>query len=156
MDEERFDLAYCELTDSLIKSDHPFFFYMSEIRMAQAELGNAISSAVRLQETRSVLDMLDSIHDHLFEEDVELPDRDRKMLNHADEVWLDVKQKLGTGDRRIASLMSASAHMRNAVSYLIQARSDPDFKDRISDYVVKYLTKLSVYTYREAIGHVLL
>ncbi|MHB8397063.1 MAG: DUF1940 domain-containing protein [Thermoplasmataceae archaeon] len=156
MDEERYDQSYCELTDSLIRADHPFFFYLSEIQMAQAELGKAISSAIRLQETRAILDMLDAINGHLFDPDEQLPDRDRKMLNHAENVWLDVKQKLGQGDIRVASLLTASAHMRNAVSYLLIVRGDAEFSEKINDYVIKYLTKLSIHTYREAIGHVLL
>ncbi len=156
MDEENFATAYCELTESRVRADHPFFFYLSEIRLAQAELGRAISSPTRLQETRAILDMLDAINGNLFDPDEALADRDRKMLNHEEDVWLDVKQKLTDGNIRVASLLAASSHMRNSVSYLIRARDDAEFVDKVKDYVVKYLTKLSIYTYREAIGHVLL
>lgn len=150
------ELQYCELIEEKIKRDHPFFRYVSEVRLAEASLGLAISKGSRVQEVRLILDMLDTLMENLYEKNTVLSDPNRKTLNHADEVWLDLKEKLSQGDQRTAYLLSASAHIQNATSLLLQLRSDKKFEDKITEYQLKYMGKLSVYVYREAIGHVLL
>ncbi len=155
-EEEDFTKAICEYTGEELPRDHPVFFYQFEMRMAQAEMGLAIAEGVRLQATRELLDMLDTLYQVLLDPESKLPDQQRKMLNHADEVWLDLKEKMSAGDRRAAHLLSSHAHMSKALGYLIRAKSDEKFSELITDYLVKYLGKLSTFTYREAIGHVML
>ncbi len=146
----------CEFNGKMLKRSHPIFGYVDEMRMAQAELGLAISEGVRLQATRELLDMLDTLSQSMIDPDSRLPDQQRKMLNHADEVWLDLKEKMSQGDRRAAHLLSSSAHMNRALSYLVECLDDTEFSNIIPDYLVKYLGKLSTFVYREAIGHVML
>ncbi|MCL4480160.1 MAG: DUF1940 domain-containing protein [Candidatus Thermoplasmatota archaeon] len=146
----------CQFNGKILSRDHPIFGYQDEIRMAQAELGLAISEGVRLQATRELLDMLDTLSQIMIDPESKLPDQQRKMLNHADEVWLDLKEKMSQGDRRAAHLLNSSAHMNRALSYLVKSAEDPEFSSLIPEYLLKYLGKLSTFVYREAIGHVML
>ena len=155
-EEENPELNLCEYTGETLRRDHPVFAYQSEMKMAQACLGLAISDGVRLQASREILDMLDTLYQLLADPESKLPDPQRKMLNHADDVWLDMKDKMSKGDRRAAYLLESHAHMEKAISYLVKCREDAQFKELIPDYLLKYLGKLSVFTYREAIGHVML
>lgn len=148
--------AVCQFNGKPLSRSHPIFKYQMEIRMAQAELGIAISAGVRLQATRELLDMLDTLSQIMIDPDSKLLDQQRKMLNHADEVWLDLKEKMSQGDARAAHLLNSSAHMELAVGYLVECKNDPEFKDMIPDYLIKYLGRLSTFVYREAIGHVML
>jgi|ACXJ01.1.fsa_nt_gi hypothetical protein len=154
--EENYEMAICEYTGESLRRDHPIFSYQSEIKMAQASLGLAISEGVRLQASREILDMLDTLYQILADPESKLPDPQRKMLNHADDVWLDMKDKMSKGDRRAAFLLDSHAHMELALSYLVKSREDEQFRELIPDYLIKYLGKLSTFTYREAIGHVML
>ncbi|MCL4421432.1 MAG: DUF1940 domain-containing protein [Candidatus Thermoplasmatota archaeon] len=155
-DEEDFSMVMTEYVDQKIRADHPILFYQMEMKLAEADLGLAISKGIRLNETRQILDMLDTLYGLLSDPDSKLPDQQRKMLNHADNVWLDLKSKLSSGDERASFLLSSHSHMSEALGYLIKARDDPLFKEIIPDYLLKYLSKLSIFTYREAIGHVML
>ncbi|MGC8506560.1 MAG: DUF1940 domain-containing protein [Thermoplasmata archaeon] len=148
--------AYCELLDMDIPADNPYFAYISEMRIAQASLGIAASDSKRVMVTRSLLDILDTLYENLFDSDSVIPDSLRKPLNHEQEVWLDLKEKMSQGDLRSANLLSSHAHMKLALRYLLMMRNDPLFKGKVSDYLIKYLGKLSIMTYREAMGHVLL
>lgn len=158
VDEEQENLliAYCEAIDDNIPLNHVFFKYWSEMKLAQAMLGLAVSEGGRLQETREIMDMHDTLFGNLIDSESKLPDMQRKKLNHADEVWLDLKEKLSEGSRRTAYLYSAHSHMRLALAYLVELKGDQKFEGRISDYLLNYLDKLSIFTYREAIGHVML
>ena len=53
-------------------------------------------------------------------------------------------------------MLSAHAFMEKAVVHLAICKKDEMFKDIITDYLINYLEKLSVFIYREAIGHVML
>lgn len=147
---------YCEITESELPKNHSIFKYISEMKMAEASLGLAISEGMRLQETREILDMFDTLYQLLFDPDSKLPDPERKKLNHADEVWLDMKEKMNSGDKRAAHLLNAHGHLDLAIAYLVECRNDTVIADKITDYLLKYLEKLSVFIYREAMGHVLL
>jgi len=153
---EDFSMAISEYIDKPLRRDHPIFFYQMEMLLAEADIGLAISKGVRLNETREILDMLDTLYNILLDPDSKLPDQQRKRLNHADDVWLDPKSKMSSGDERVSWLLSSHAHMSKALGYLIRAREDPLFKDIIPDYLIKYLGKLSTFTYKEAMGHVML
>lgn len=155
-EEEDFTKAVCEYTGTELPRDHPIFSYQMEMKLAQAEMGLAVAEGVRLQATRELLDMLDTLYQLLSDPESKLPDPQRKMLNHADEVWLDLKEKMSQGDRRAAHLLSSHAHMAKALGYLLESRKSEEFSELIPDYLVKYLGKLSTFTYREAIGHVML
>lgn len=155
-EDEDFTKAVCEYTGEELSRDHPIFLYQMEMKLAQAEMGLSIAEGVRLQATRELLDMLDTLYQHLIDPESKLPDQQRKALNHADEVWLDLKEKMSAGDRRAAHLLSSHAHMGMALAYLVQAKSDEKFSEMITQYLLKYLGKLSTFTYREAIGHVML
>ncbi len=146
---------YCELVDSSLPLDHPYFSFLSEIRLAESFLGLAVSVGKRLNETRLILDLLDTIVSGIEDPNVRLSDENRKMLNHADEVWLDLKEKLSSGDVRAAYLLASSAHMSKAAGFLVACRKSSEFS-MITDYTLQYLKKLGVHTYREAIGHVML
>ena len=155
-EEENPRLKLCEYNDKLLPVDHPIFLYQMEIRMAQAELGLAIAEGIRLQETREILDMLDTLSQMMLDPETKLPDQQRKKLNHADDVWLDLKEKMSQGDRRAAHLLNGSAHIEMATAYLAKSDLDKEFSGSIPEYLLKYLGKLSVFVYREAIGHVML
>ncbi len=155
-EQEDYTSDYCEITDSNLPRSHPFFRYDAEMKLALTSMGLAVSQGERIQATREILDMLDTLYTNMIDPDSVLPDKQRKSLNHADSVWLDLKEKLSQGSARTAHLFAAHAHMQLALSYLMELKSDPDFKEHVSDYLVKYLGKLSVFTYREAIGHVML
>ncbi len=150
------ETQYCDIIDERIRKDHPYFRYLSELRLAEASLGLAISQGSRLSETRSLLDMLDTMMENFADPETVLSDPDRKMLNHADDVWLDLKDKLSQGDNRTAHLLSASSHIQLAVSFLLELKNVEKFSEMVTDYQLKYLSKLGVHIYREAIGHVLL
>lgn len=154
MENPRF--RFCDLTGEDIPSESPYFKYNSSMKQAFASLGLAISTGTRLAPTRELLEMADKLYENLTDSDVVLSDEHRKKLNHADDVWLDMKAKMNAGDIRAAHLLSASCHLSDAHSYLSQMSNDLSFKDLITDYNLKYLSKLSVYVYREAIGHVML
>ena len=154
--EENPETAVCEYTGEYLRRDHPVFAYQSEMKMAQASIGLAIAEGVRLQASRELLDMLDTLYQIISDQDSRLPDQQRKMLNHADDVWLDMKDKMSKGDKRAAFLLEAHSHMDMALSHLVRCREDQAFKEMIPDYLLKYLGKLSTFTYREAIGHVML
>ncbi|AKA48880.1 hypothetical protein IX51_06980 [uncultured archaeon] len=155
-EEEDYTSDYCEITDSTIPRSHIFFRYDAEMKLALASLGLAVSQGERIQATREILDMLDTLYNNMIDPDSALPDRQRKNLNHADSVWLDLKEKLSQGSSRTAHLFAAHSHMQLALSYLIGLKNEKEFSEHISDYLIKYLGKLSVFTYREAIGHVML
>ena len=155
-DDEDYTKEMCEYINEEISRDHPIFFYKAEMKLAQASMGLAIAEGVRLQATRELLDMLDTLYQLMIDPESKLPDSQRKMLNHADDVWLDLKEKMSQGDKRAAHLLSSQAHMSMALGYLIRCRSDERFSRLIPDYLIKYLGKLSTFTYREAIGHVML
>ncbi len=154
--EEDYTKTICEFTGDELPREHPIFSYQAEMKLAQAEMGLAIAEGVRLQATRELLDMLDTLYQILVDPESKLPDVQRKMLNHADDVWLDLKDKMSQGDKRAAHLLSSNAHMDMALSHLLQARKEKKFAELVPDYLIKYLGKLSVFTYREAIGHVML
>jgi hypothetical protein len=147
---------YCEAIDQVIEASHEYFLYIAEMKLAMASLGMAVASGTRLQATREILDMADTLFQNITDPDSVLPDNQRKQLNHADEVWLDMKDKMSKGDQRASNLLSAHAFMEMAIVHLISCKKDIRFKNSISDYLVNYLGKLSVFIYREAIGHVML
>ncbi len=155
-EEEDFTMDYCEITDSDLPRSHTYFKYDAEMKLALSSLGLAVSQGERIQATREILDMLDTLYANLTDPDSVLPDKQRKSLNHADRVWLDLKEKLSQGSARTAHLFASHAHMELALSFLLDLKKDQEFSEHISDYLVKYLGKLSVFTYREAIGHVML
>ena len=153
---EDVNVSFCALVEKDIPLNHDFFLYEACIKLAQANIGLAISSGSKLQETREILDMLDTISSGIYDNDVKLPDEQRKKIRRSEDTWIDMKEKMSRADLRSAYLLSASAYMQQALSHLIAARGDKDFTGLISDYAIKYLHKLSLYTYREAIGHVLM
>jgi len=155
-EEEKPELAYCEIIDEEIPRNHPYFLYDAEMKLAEAEMGLSIGEGVRLQATRELLDMLDTLYNMIKEPEARLPDNQRKSLNHADEVWLDLKEKMSQGDKRSAHLLSSHAHIELALGHLLDLRGDEKFKEVVPDYLIKYLGKLSTFVYREAIGHVML
>jgi hypothetical protein len=153
---ENVNVAFCDLIEKEIPLNHDFFLYEASIRLAQANIGLAISAGSKLQETREILDMLDTISSGIYDSDIKLMDDQRKKIRRTEETWIDMKEKMSKADLRSAYLLSASAHMQEALGHLISAKADSDFSAFISDYAVKYLHKLSLYTYREAMGHVLM
>jgi hypothetical protein len=67
-----------------------------------------------------------------------------------------MKAKMSAGDIRASHLLAAHAHLSDALSYLTVMKKDENLREFVSDYNMKYLSKLSVFVYREAIGHVML
>lgn len=155
-EEEDYASDYCEITDSNLPRTHVYFRYDAEMKLAMTSMGLAVSQGERIQATREILDMLDTLYNNMIDPDSVLPDGQRKRLNHADSVWLDLKEKLSQGSVRTAHLFAAHAHMQLALSYLIELGRDELFSERVTQYLIKYLGKLSVHTYREAIGHIML
>ncbi len=155
-DGENNGMLMCDLIGTEIPADHPFFRFQSRIRLSMSNLALAISCGVRLEETRELLDALDTLYSNLYDQEEKLSDQFRKRLNHEEEVWIDLKQKFFQGDQRSAYLLSAHSFLKMALSDLYVLKKDDVFADRISDYVLKYMYKLSVSIYREAMGHVML
>ncbi|MCL4315231.1 MAG: DUF1940 domain-containing protein [Candidatus Thermoplasmatota archaeon] len=155
-DGENNGMLMCDLIGTEIPADHPFFRFQSRIRLSMSNLALAISCGVRLEETRELLDALDTLYNNLYDQEEKLSDQFRKRLNHEEEVWIDLKQKFFQGDQRSAYLLSAHSFLKMALSDLYVLKKDDVFADRISDYVLKYMYKLSVSIYREAMGHVML
>ncbi|EQD43751.1 protein containing DUF1940, partial [mine drainage metagenome] len=100
-----FTKRYCDVVDREIDAAHEYFLYISEMKLSMASLGLAVSSGIRLQSTREILDMLDALLQNITDPDSVLPDNQRKQLNHADEVWLDMKDKMSKGDLRASYLL---------------------------------------------------
>ncbi|OWP57550.1 MAG: hypothetical protein B2I17_00200 [Thermoplasmatales archaeon B_DKE] len=153
---EDVNVSFCDLIEKDIPLSHEFFRYQTCINLAQANIGIAISTGSKLQETREILDMLDTISSGIYDSDVRLPDDQRKKIRRSEDTWIDMKEKMSKADLRSAYLLGASSYMQDAVGHLVAARADKDFSGLISDYTIKYLHKLSQYTYREAMGHVLM
>ncbi len=154
--EENPTMRYCELIDSEIKADSFYFRYESHVRLAIASIGLAASTGVRVPAVREILDMTDKLYNNVLDEDTVLSDEHRKKLNHADEVWLDLKEKMSAGDIRASHLLAASSNLMLAHSMLVSLKGEEGFSELISDYSLKYFQKLAVFIYREAIGHVML
>lgn len=155
-DNENFLQEYCELIDAEIDSTSDYFKFQNSVKMAFASLGLAVSTGIRINATRELIDMLDQLYQNVTDPDIALTDESRKKLNHADDVWLDMKQKMAAGDIRSSHLLNASSHVSLAHSYLCALKKEEEFSDAITDYSLKYFKKLSVFIYREAIGHVML
>lgn len=149
-------MEYCELLDRDLGNESDYFKFQNHVRLAFASLGLAVSTGVRLNATRELLDMVDQLYQNISDPDIALTDESRKKLNHADAVWLDLKQKMAAGDIRAAHLLDASSNLSLAHSYLCSLKKNEEFSGHISDYSLKYFKKLSVFIYREAIGHVML
>ena len=156
--EEKVDLTrrYCDLLGEDIENSDPYFHYDSHVKLAFSCLGLAISTGIRIDATRELLEMTDKLYQNLTDSDVVLTDEHRKKLNHADDVWLDMKAKMSAGDIRASHLLAAHAHLSESLAYLTLMKKDERFSEFVTDYNLKYLSKLSVFVYREAIGHVML
>ncbi len=150
------DERYCDAIDRMIKADHPYFMYRSAIVEAEAFLALSVASGYRVNEIREIIEMLDTIFENMTDRNAVLPDNLRKMLNHSEDVWLDLKDKFSSGDTRAAYLAAASSEMSRALHYLILLKDDESFKELVSSYQINYLKLLSIHTYREAMSHVLL
>ncbi|MCL6014905.1 MAG: DUF1940 domain-containing protein [Candidatus Thermoplasmatota archaeon] len=147
---------FCDLLGDFIDNNSPYFQYDSSMKLAFSSFGLAISTGIRIDATRELLEMADKLYQNVSDTDTVLSDEHRKKLNHADDVWLDMKAKMSAGDIRASHLLAAHAHLSDALSYLTVMKNDENFREFISDYNMKYLSKLSVFVYREAIGHVML
>ena len=91
-DNENFLQEYCELIDAEIDSTSDYFKFQNSVKMAFASLGLAVSTGIRINATRELIDMLDQLYQNVTDPDIALTDESRKKLNHADDVWLDMKQ----------------------------------------------------------------
>ena len=147
---------FCDLLGDFVDNNSPYFKYDSCMKLAFSSIGLAISTGIRIDATRELLEMADKLYQNLSDSDTVLSDEHRKKLNHADDVWLDMKAKMSAGDIRASHLLAAHAHLSDALSYLTVMKKDENFREFVSDYNMKYLSKLSVFVYREAIGHVML
>ena len=153
---ENFTMRYCELIDEEISADSEYFKFESHVRMAFASIGLAASTGVRITPIREILDMVDKLYTNVNDSDIVLSDEHRKKLNHADDVWLDLKEKMSAGDIRSSHLLAASTQLFLAHSSLVAMSKDEVFGMHITAYSLKYFQKLAVFIYREAIGHLML
>lgn len=147
---------FCDLLGEHIGNESPYFQYDSSMKLAFSSFGLAVSTGIRIDATRELLEMEDKLYQNLSDSDTVLSDEHRKKLNHADDVWLDMKAKMSAGDIRASHLLAAHAHLSEALKNLTLLKKDDNFSEFVSDYNLKYLSKLSVFVYREAIGHVML
>ena len=69
---------YCQALDAEIDAAHDYFLYISEMKLAIASLGMAVASGIRLQATREILDMADTLYQNITDPDSTLPDNQRK------------------------------------------------------------------------------
>ncbi len=147
---------YCDLIDKDLPLNHKFFRYDSEIKITESFIGLAISEGKNVEKLRDVIDILDTLNQNLYDSDVKLPDMARKELRREDSTWVDIDQKMNDGNKYTAYLIIASSHLRNAISYLYELKSDGDFSSHITDYQIEYMLKLVNRINNEAIGDVLL
>ncbi len=155
MDED-VNCRYCELIDKKLPPDHEFFIYESHIRITQSFLGLAVSEARNTEKIRKMLDILDTLNQHVYDSDTVLPDMVRKELRREDGEWIDVDQKMDAGDKYTAYLIAAAANLRIAVSYIYKLKNEDDFKEHIDEYFLQYSFKLINMINNEALGNVLL
>jgi hypothetical protein len=153
---EDYTKRFCDLVGEQIDGNSSYFKYDAQMKLVFSSIGLAISTGVRINASRELLEMADKLYQNLTDSDVVLSDEHRKQLNHADEVWLDLKAKMSAGDIRAAHLLEGHAHLSSALMSLIEMKKDSMFEEFVSDYLLKYTSKLSVFVYREAIGHVML
>ncbi len=153
---ESFTTRYCELIDEEISADSEYFKFENQVRLALASIGLAASTGTRITPIREILDMADKLYTNVNDTDSVLSDEYRKKLNHADDVWLDLKEKMSAGDVRASHLLAASTHLFLAHASLVSMSQSKEFGSHITGYSLKYFQKLAVFTYREAIGHLML
>ena len=147
---------YCDLIDKDLPLNHKFFRYDSEIKITESFIGLAISEGKNVEKLRDIIDILDTLNQNLYDNDVKLPDMVRKELRREDSTWVDIDQKMNDGNKYTAYLIIASSHLRNAITYLYELKSDSDFSSHITDYQIEYMLKLVNRINDEAIGDVLL
>ncbi|MGP6220980.1 DUF1940 domain-containing protein [Caldiplasma sukawensis] len=156
MDDEVVDpsLRYCELMDDMIEGDNEFFKMENHYLSAISFLGLAASTGVRVNEIRELIDMVDTLSQCIKDPDVKLSDDIRKKINHAEEAWLDIKEKMSNGDARTAYLLLAYKELSDAHASLCKMKKDPKFSEYISDYILNYTLKGAFYIQSKAIGDV--
>ena len=133
---------YCDIIDDYIDAKSPYFLYRENINLAMSFLGLAISEGSKVNEIRECIDILDTLTQHLYDKSIVLKDSIRKSLNHEDESWLDITEKMANGNKTTAFMFAAAAHLRLAVNYLLLMEDDGKFKDFIDDYIKNYMLKL--------------
>ncbi|MCL4452904.1 DUF1940 domain-containing protein [Ferroplasma sp.] len=154
--EDELLLEYCELVEKKLPVDHKFFLYESQIKIVQSFLGLAISEARNIEKIREMLDILDTLNENIYDNDTVLPDNVRKSLRREAKEWVDIEQKMDSGDKYTAYLILAASNLRIALSYLVSLREDADFSGHIGEYPVEYMQKLINMINNEAVGNVLL
>jgi hypothetical protein len=147
---------YCELIDKNIPADHEFFLYEAHVKIVQSFLGLAVSEARNVEKVRRMLDILDTLNENIYDNDTVLPDQTRKALRHEEKEWVDIDQKMDSGDKYTAYLVLAASNLRIALAELWKLKRDPDFSGHITDYTLEYMPKLINMINNEAIGNVLL
>jgi len=155
MDED-VNKQYCDLIDKDIPLNHKFFRYDSEIKITESFIGLAISEAKNVEKLRDMIDILDTLNQNIYDNDVKLDDMVRKELRREDPTWVDISQKMNDGNKYTAYLIIAASHLRNAISYLYELKNDDDFSPHINDYQIEYMLKLVNRLNNEAMGDVLL
>ncbi|WP_287954767.1 DUF1940 domain-containing protein [Acidiplasma sp.] len=156
MEDENPLMEYCDLIDDYLPVDHEFFLYDSEFKMAESFLGLAIAEAKNIEETRELLDILDTLNSHIYDGDTVLSDEIRKSLRHYNKEWIDAKEKMNSGNTYTANLIMAAAHTRLMLAHLYKLKNMDQFKDFVDDYTLEFLGKLINKMLNVAMGDVLL
>ncbi|AAT43323.1 DUF1940 domain-containing protein [Picrophilus oshimae] len=146
---------YCDIIDDYIDIRSPYFAYREEINLTMAFLGLAVSEGSKVPEIKECIDILDVLTQHLYDKNVVLKDSVRKSLNHEDESWLDITEKMENGNKTTAYMFAAAAHLRLAINYITDMENDERFKDFIDDYTINYMLKLVLRIKNTGISEVL-
>ncbi|AGO60616.1 MULTISPECIES: DUF1940 domain-containing protein [Ferroplasma] len=147
---------YCELIDRNLPPDHDFFLYESHVKIVKSFLGLAVSEARNVEKLRTMLDILDTLNQNLYDNETVLADNVRKQLRRETKEWIDIDQKMDNGDKYTAYLVLAASNLRIALSYLWRLSKLPDFSDHITEYPLEFMQKLINMINNEAMGNVLL
>ncbi len=156
MEDENINNEYCDLLDRELPINHRFFIYDSELKICESYLGLAISEGGNVEKAKDILDIIDTLNEHIYDHGTVLPDNVRKSLRHEKKEWIDIKEKMNSGNKYVAYLVMSASHMRIMLSYLHELKMDTDFASYIDDYVIEFLEKLINKTLNEAMGDVLL
>ncbi|WP_048053924.1 DUF1940 domain-containing protein [Thermoplasma volcanium] len=148
------NVRYCPVIDDNLPLDHVFFKFRSEIESAEAFIGLAVSEGVKVNETRELLDMLDTVYNSLYDEESKLNEFQEKRLKFTEEEWYDIKEKCNSGSKWSLYLMLARSHIDNAVYWLSKLREDERFVNKVSDENIMALYKIGAVILREGLGDV--
>ncbi|KAA8922882.1 DUF1940 domain-containing protein [Thermoplasma sp.] len=145
---------YCPVIDSDLPADHVYFKFRSDIEAAEAYLGLAIAEGIKVNETREILDMIDTIYNSLSDPESRLNDFQEKRLNFTEEDWYDMKEKANNGNRWSMYMFLARSSIDSAVYWLYSLKETEEFREIVNDETILKLMKTGFVILRESLGDI--